>query len=95
MVLKAGDVKLERGESPELGAAGMEGRKFCSMQAGRPGSERGTERMCFWGDWHLLQGKDRWGRYLTLRVLSSLDQESVEGKEGRDEEEVTNALLPI
>lgn len=33
--------------------------------------------------------------YLTLRVLSSLDQESVEGKEGRDEEEVTSALLPI
>lgn len=40
-------------------------------------------------------GKDQLGRYLTLRVLSSLDQESVEGKEGRDEEEVTNALLPI
>lgn len=33
--------------------------------------------------------------YLTLRVLSSLDQESVEGKEGRDEEEVTSTLLPI
>lgn len=33
--------------------------------------------------------------YLTLRALSSLDQESVEGKEGRDEEEVTSALLPI
>jgi len=47
------------------------------------------------GDCHLLQVKDQLGRYLTLRVLSSLDQESVEGKEGRDEEEVTNALLPI
>lgn len=33
--------------------------------------------------------------YLTLRLLSSLDQESVEGKEGKDEEEVTSALLPI
>lgn len=41
MVLKAEDVKLERGKCPELVAAGMEGRKFCSMQAGRPGSERG------------------------------------------------------
>lgn len=40
-MLKAEDVKLERGGSPELVAAGMEGRKFCSMQAGRPGSERG------------------------------------------------------
>lgn len=91
MVLKAEDVKLERGKSPEPLAAGMEGRKLCSMQAVRGG----RERMWFWGDWHLLQGKDPLGRYLTLRVLSSLDQESVEGKEGRDEEEVTNALLPI
>lgn len=33
--------------------------------------------------------------YLTLRALSSLDQDSVEGKEGRDEEEVTSTLLPI
>lgn len=33
--------------------------------------------------------------YLTLRALSSLDQDSVEGKEGRDEEEATSALLPI
>lgn len=42
----------------------------------------------------LLQGRP-FRMYLTLRVLSSLDQESVEGKEGRDEEEVTSALLPI
>lgn len=50
MVLKAEDVKLERGKSPELVAAGMEGRKFCSMQAGRPGSERGEERGCGSGE---------------------------------------------
>lgn len=42
----------------------------------------------------LLQGR-AFRVYLTLRALSSLDQESVEGKEGRDEEEVTSALLPI
>ena len=42
----------------------------------------------------LLQRADH-SVYLTLRVLSSLDQDSVEGKEGRDEEEVTNALLQI
>lgn len=42
----------------------------------------------------LLQGRPV-RVYLTLRALSSLDQESVEGKEGRDEEEVTSALLPI
>lgn len=35
-------------------------------------------------------------KYLTLCVLSSLDQESMEGKEGMDEEVVvTNPLLPI
>lgn len=42
----------------------------------------------------LLQSRP-FGVYLTLRVVSSLDQQSVEGKEGRDEEEVTSALLPI
>lgn len=68
--------------------------QHCSMQAVSIEVEK-TEAGWLWGDGHLLQENDQLGRYLTLRVLSSLDQESVEGKEGRDEEEVTNALLPI
>lgn len=69
------------------------GGKHCLMrdrdrgQLGRDRRARSTKRS---GAPPLLQRV-----YLTLRVLSSLDQESVEGKEGRDEEEVTSALLPI
>lgn len=64
MVLKAGDVKLERGESPELGAAGMEGRKFCSMQAGRPGSERGNREDVLLGRLAPPPGKRSMGKVL-------------------------------
>lgn len=55
----------------------------------------GMEARGFRGDRRFLRGTDQLRRYLTLRAFSSRDQESVEGKEGRDEEEVTKALLPI
>lgn len=90
-------VKGERGECPQRVAEDTESSEIllhASMKASQHEreEERGTrlpERL------PPPPVKDQWGRYLTLRVLSSLDQESVEGKEGRDEEEVTNALLPI
>lgn len=84
-MLKAEDVKLERGQEEVLLHAGWRARQWEGEERGCGSGEIGTSS----------REKTDLGRYLTLRVLSSLDQESVEGKEGRDEEEVTNALLPI
>lgn len=48
-MLKAEDVKLERGGSPELVAAGMEGRSSAPCRLEGQAVRGGRERMWFWG----------------------------------------------
>lgn len=59
----------------------MRDRKAVSGGTGGPGEAQSAQEHC-------PSSREQTVRvYLTLRALSSLDQESVEGKEGRDEEE--------